>query len=207
MGKKVKDYLRLAEGEIGRVSLIARQTLGYYRDTTSAKELCLHDIVEDVLAVYHSKMRANNISVERDYREIGVMWLRQGEVTQVISNLVTNAIDAMPTGGMLRVIVSETSRSSKEGILLAIHDTGVGIEQKDLPKVFEPFFTTKKEIGNGLGLWLVKQFVEGMGGTITVESRAAFKDKGTTFSIFIPYENNCLQKLHGATELGTPKAC
>jgi signal transduction histidine kinase len=83
----------------------------------------------------------------------------------------------------------------------------VGIEQKDLPKVFEPFFTTKKEIGNGLGLWLVKQFVEGMGGTITVESRAAFKDKGTTFSIFIPYENNCLQKLHGATELGTPKAC
>lgn len=207
MSKKVKDYLQLAEGEIGRVSHIARQTLGYYRDTTSAKQLCLHDIVEDVLAVYDSKIRSNNISVERDYREVGLMWLRHGEVTQVISNLVTNAIDAMPTGGLLRVVVSETSRSSKEGILLAIYDTGMGIEQKDLLKVFEPFFTTKNELGNGLGLWVVKQFVEGMGGTITVESRAALKEKGTTFSIFIPYENNCSQRLPSATELRTRKAC
>jgi PAS domain S-box-containing protein len=207
MDKKVREYLELAEREIGRVSHIAKQTLGYYRDTTSAKKLCLHDTVEDVLAVYQSKLQSNNITVERDFHEIGLIWVREGEVTQIISNLVANAIDAMPTGGLLRVVVSETSRNDKEGILLAIHDNGVGVELNYLSKVFEPFFTTKEELGNGLGLWVVKQFVDGMGGTIDVESRSALKDKGTTFSIFIPYDNNCSKKQKDATELGVQRAC
>jgi PAS domain S-box-containing protein len=187
--KKVKAYLELAESEIERVSHIARQTLGYYRDTTSAKELCFHDIVEDVLTVYHSKMRSMEITLEREFHEVSPISLREGEVNQIISNLVVNAIEAMPTGGLLRVTVAESSRNSKEGILLSIHDTGVGIEQEHLPKLFDPFFTTRKNVGNGLGLWVVKQFVDGMGGTITVESRTVAREKGTTFGIFIPYEN------------------
>jgi signal transduction histidine kinase len=206
MSKKMKGYLELAESEIERVSHIARQTLGYYRDTTSAKELCLHDIVDDVLTVYRSKMRSKGITVEREFHEIGLISLREGEVTQVISNLVANAIDAMPTGGLLRVAVSE-SRSGEEGILLSIHDTGIGIEQKHLSRLFEPFFTTKRNYGNGLGLWIVKQFVEGMGGSITVESRTAVTDKGTTFDIFIPYGNNLRHKRDGVAKAGIPRAC
>jgi signal transduction histidine kinase len=210
MNEKVRGYLTLAESEIERVSHIARQTLGYYRDTTSAKEMCLHDVVEEVLAVYHSKMRSNRITVERDFHEISSIWLRKGEVTQVISNLVANAIDAMPTGGLLRVVVSESSGNGKRGILLVVRDNGLGIEQKHLAKLFDPFFTTKKNLGNGLGLWIVKQFVEGMNGTIAVESDTASKDKGTTFSIFIPYEDNCAKKQmsqDGTATSGTQRTC
>jgi signal transduction histidine kinase len=97
---------------------------------------------------------------------------------RVLSNLVLNAIQAMPSGGNLTVAVSSTDKQ----VIITIEDTGVGIPKKSLPKIFEPFFTTKAQ-GQGLGLSICKKFVEANGGSIEVESE---EGKGTMFTIKLP---------------------
>ena len=104
---------------------------------------------------------------------------------QVISNLIANAIYAMPAGGTLSVSVTDASRS-EEGILLTVEDDGVGIAPKDLPRVFEAFFTTRATVGTGIGLFVAKQFVEGHGGRIGIESSCESDKHGTTVRVFLP---------------------
>jgi PAS domain S-box-containing protein len=184
----VKGYLVTAEKEIERVSLIARQTLGFYRETTSHVPVIMHEIVDDVLTVYQSRFRSRGIQVETSFEAVRALTARKGEVTQIVSNLVANSIDAMPTGGCLRIDVKETSRDG-DGIELVIQDEGTGIKQEDLPRLFEPFFTTKKNVGTGLGLWIVKQFLQNHGGKVSVSSNTEGVHRGTKFSMFFPYAN------------------
>ncbi len=184
----VKGYLVTAEKEIERVSLIARQTLGFYRETTTPGPVMVHEIVDDVLTVYQSRFRSRAIRVETSFEAVRALTARKGEVTQIVSNLVANSIDAMPTGGCLRIDVRETSTDGG-GIQLAIQDQGTGIQEENLPRLFEPFFTTKKNVGTGLGLWIVKQFLQNHSGTISVTSNTDGVQRGTTFSMFFPYAN------------------
>ena len=104
--------------------------------------------------------------------------LRRGEMMQVVSNLIANSIYAMPTGGVLAISV-EDMQESEDGIRLTIQDDGVGIAADDLPKVFDAFFTTRTTVGTGIGLFVAKQFVEGHGGRIDIESRNRPEDHGT----------------------------
>ena len=110
----------------------------------------------------------------------------EGQISQVIHNLVINADQAMPDGGVIRITagVAEGQGSGREGRFLRIlvSDTGNGIEEKNLSKVFDPYFTTKKE-GSGLGLATVYSVVKNHGGFIELESRPG---KGTTFSVYLP---------------------
>jgi signal transduction histidine kinase len=102
-----------------------------------------------------------------------------GLMKRVFSNLIANAVQAMPEGGELTV---DASKSDEEA-LVSFHDTGVGIPQEDFSKLFSPFFTTKAK-GQGLGLAVCKRLVEAHGGEITVESRLG---EGTTFTIRLPH--------------------
>jgi signal transduction histidine kinase len=104
---------------------------------------------------------------------------------QVISNLIANAIYAMPTGGTLSVSVCDTE-SPVEGVALTIADNGVGIPADVLPKVFDAFFTTRTTVGTGIGLFVAKQFVEGHGGQIRIESRVESQKRGTVVRVFLP---------------------
>lgn len=184
----VKGYLVTAEKEIERVSLIARQTLGFYRETTIPAPVVIREIVDDVLTVYQSRFRSRGIRLETCFEPVRALIARKGEVTQIVSNLVSNSIDAMPTGGCLRIDVRETSTDG-DGIELVIQDQGAGIKGENLPRLFEPFFTTKKNVGTGLGLWIVKQFLQNHGGKISVSSNTDGIQRGTTFSMFFPYAN------------------
>jgi signal transduction histidine kinase len=102
------------------------------------------------------------------------------QMSQVMINLVMNAIHAMPEGGRLQIAMSP-----EEGMVkLTIADTGCGIPQEIVAKIFEPFFTTKEfGKGTGLGLTVVKGIIEEHQGTIAVES---VPGKGTTFTILLP---------------------
>jgi signal transduction histidine kinase len=101
-------------------------------------------------------------------------------MSQVLINLVMNAIQAMPEGGMLRVALARADGM----VRLTVADTGHGIAQQDLPKIFDPFFTTKETgKGTGLGLTVVKGIIDEHGGSIQVESDSG---KGTTFTISLP---------------------
>lgn len=104
---------------------------------------------------------------------------------QVISNLVANAIYAMPTGGLLSISVEDVDEPTA-GMELTISDNGVGIAANHLPKVFEAFFTTRTTFGTGIGLFIAKQFVEGHGGEIGIESQTDAKNHGTTARVFLP---------------------
>ena len=111
--------------------------------------------------------------------------LHRGEMMQVVSNLMMNSIYAMPAGGVLSISV-EDAVGSPDDIVLTVQDDGVGIAEADLPRVFEAFFTTRTTVGTGIGLFVAKQFIEGHGGRIDIESRQNGEDHGTTVRVFLP---------------------
>lgn len=104
---------------------------------------------------------------------------------QVVSNLVANAMQAMPTGGLLSISVNDVDEPTS-GMELTISDNGMGIASNHLPRVFEAFFTTRATVGTGIGLFVAKQFVEGHGGEISITSRTDPQDHGTTVRVFLP---------------------
>ena len=193
--ESVKGYLLTAEKEIERVSLIARQTLGFYRETAIPVPVVMHELVSDVLTVYQSRFRSHAIHVETHFGAVRSLTARKGEMIQIISNLVANSIDSMPNGGCLRIEVQEASTDDQDGIVLVVQDQGSGITEAHLKHLFEPFFTTKKNVGTGLGLWVVKQFLDNHGGTVKVTSSAEGVKSGTTFTVFLPFMNRWEEEL------------
>ncbi|MFL6429121.1 MAG: PAS domain S-box protein [Acidobacteriaceae bacterium] len=184
---KALNFLLTAEQEVERVSHLARQTLGYYRDTGSASETYLHDLIENVLTVYHAKVVSGGISVDTRFNDLQKILVSRGEMLQVFSNIIANSIDAMPEGGTLHVATRKLMDPDGDGIQIVIRDTGVGIQQEHLERVFEPFFTTKGDRGTGVGLWVAKQLVERRGGRISIASSAEEGKSGTSITIYIPF--------------------
>ncbi len=180
-----RGFLATAEDELGRVSHIAKQTLGYYRENAAATLASVEDIAKNALAIYEPRCLSANIGVRRSISSSNKIVLRRGEMMQVISNLIANAIYAMPAGGTLSVSVCDAP-SAGDGIVLTVEDDGVGIAPKNLPKVFDAFFTTRTTIGTGIGLFIAKQFVEGHGGRIGIESSCESDKHGTTVRVFLP---------------------
>lgn len=185
--QEIQTYLATAERELERVSHIARQTLGYYRDTGSPSEVRLHELMENVLTVYQSKLLAHNITVETRYSDVRKIYVRSGEIVQVFSNLVSNAVDAMPSGGTLSISITQTMQVERLGLQTVVTDTGHGIRREHLERVFEPFFTTKGNLGTGIGLWVARQLVERHRGQVSISSSAEKGDSGTSVTIFLPF--------------------
>lgn len=184
---KAHHYLLTAEEEVERVSHIARQTLGYYRDTGSPTEVYFHDLVENVLTVYNSRLLATGISVDTRFNDLQKINVSRGEMLQVFSNIIANAVDAMRQGGLLKISTRKLIGSTGDGIQTVIRDTGTGIKPEHLEKIFEPFFTTRGDLGTGIGLWVARQLVERRGGQISVASSTEKGNSGTSITIFIPF--------------------
>jgi PAS domain S-box-containing protein len=180
-----RSFLATAEEELERVSHIAKQTLGYYREIAAASLASLDEIADHVLTIYEPRCIAAGITIRKSLGPSKRVMLRRGEMMQVISNLIANAIYAMPSGGTLTVAVCDAS-SGENGVVLTVEDVGVGIAPKDLPKVFEAFFTTRATFGTGIGLFVAKQFIEGHGGRIGIESSCEPEGHGTTVRVFLP---------------------
>ncbi len=181
------NYLTTAESELGRVSHIAKQTLGYYREHAAASMASLAEIAEHAITIYEPRCTAAGITIEKSLSSSRKVVLRRGEMMQVISNLIANAIYAMPDGGVLSISVSDTATPA-DGVVLYIADNGAGIAPEVLPKVFDAFFTTRTTVGTGIGLFIAKNFVEGHGGQISIESHTQPEKHGTTIRIFLPLQ-------------------
>jgi PAS domain S-box-containing protein len=179
------NYLSSAEDELGRVSHIAKQTLGYYREHASASNASLKEIALHAITIYEPRCKAAGIEIRTTFDSSIKVVLRRGEMMQVISNLIANSIHAMPAGGVLSLSV-EDAKGSPGGIALTVQDDGVGIAPEHLPHVFDAFFTTRSTVGTGIGLFVAKQFIEGHGGQIEIESRNDPENHGTTIRIFLP---------------------
>jgi two-component system NtrC family sensor kinase len=192
----VKQYVQEVLSELSRLTHIARQSLGFYRELTGPQEFDLNESVEDTLNIYLMRFQAKKIHVERKYapeplRLCGV----KGEVRQVISNLLVNAYDALPSSGTLRIETcrvkgtpapDSTSGTSADKVVLRVSDDGPGIAPPTLARIFEPFFTTKQGTGTGLGLWVSDTIVTKHGGTIEVTTSTEPLEHGTTFEMTLP---------------------
>jgi PAS domain S-box-containing protein len=189
ISERVVEYLEMASRELDRVAHITCQTLGFYRDTSSPVRLQPTKVLDDLLLLYEKRFESRNIKLERQYDRAIEITALAGEVRQAFSNLITNAIDAMPGGGKLVLGVSKSHQWNKSrvpGVRITIVDTGSGIERRHRNNLFQPFFTTKADVGTGLGLWLTKSIVEKHSGAIHVKSKTGPDKHGTAFCIFLP---------------------
>lgn len=189
---QVETFLGAAESEVARVSHIAKQTLGFYRENASAVSASLSELVAHAVQIYRPKCEAGGIAVEENLCSTRQIVMRKGEIMQVISNLIANAIYAMPSGGTLSVSVKDVDRADASGVQLTVRDDGTGIAAEQLPRIFDAFFTTRSAIGTGIGLFVAKQFVEGHAGKIRVDSSTDPESHGTAMSIFLPLKANLL---------------
>ncbi|HZS27651.1 MAG TPA: PAS domain S-box protein [Candidatus Angelobacter sp.] len=206
-GKKVGNYLQLASRELDRVSHIARQTLGFYRENSQPTTVNITQILNDLLFLYETRLQARKIKVVKQYDKPMEVTALAGEIRQAFSNLITNAIDAMPAGGTLLVRATEShawSNSCQPGIRITILDTGSGIKPQHRNHLFQPFFTTKADVGTGLGLWITRTIIVKHHGQIRVKSRSGPQIHGTAFSIFLPLHTDVLKP--ESEETDTPNA-
>jgi PAS domain S-box-containing protein len=184
------EYLRLAEQEIGRLDSIAQQALGFVREATSPERMDTSKILEEVVQLYLRKLQQSKIRIEKQSQESVEIFGYPGELRQLLSNLILNAMESMKDGGRLRLRVirmQEKSGDQRQGVRITIADTGSGIPVSSLPHIFEPFYTTKKENGTGLGLWLAYGIVQKHTGWIRVASRTTpGTSTGTVFMVFLP---------------------
>lgn len=186
--EKVASHLKSAKQELNRVAHIARQTLGFYRDSSSPVQLNVASELDLLLGLYQRRYETRNIKVTKEYDEGAEVIALPGEIRQALSNLLTNALDAMPSGGTLALRVRkahEWSPGNVRGVRITIADSGSGIPKEHKQSLFQPFFTTKADVGTGLGLWVTRGIVEKHCGSIRVKSRTE-EPHGTTLSIFLP---------------------
>jgi PAS domain S-box-containing protein len=181
-----RELLDLADRELQRVSQIARQTLGFYRGGPEPGTLRIADVLQDVLASYTPRAAAKQVRLETRVDDPGEIRGRRGELQQLFSNLLANAIDATPSGGHIRFRVRKTRRHGQPGVSIVVADSGAGIPAELRSRIFEPFFTTKQEAGTGLGLWLAREIAEKHAGAISVRSAVPPKRSGSVFAVFLP---------------------
>ncbi|HKE31865.1 MAG TPA: ATP-binding protein [Candidatus Angelobacter sp.] len=185
---QLTQHVNTAERELARVIHITRQTLAFYREFSRPVMTSVPDLLEEVLSIYNRKIDEQGITIHKRFRDVEELRAFPGELRQVFSNLVLNALEALPGAGTISIRVRRaTGVHGNPGIRITVADTGTGIALEDMPRIFEPFFTTKESRGTGLGLWVSLGIVHKHDGSIRVRSSARESRHGTCFVVFIPY--------------------
>jgi PAS domain S-box-containing protein len=165
----------------------------------------LNQVVRDSLAITRPRWEEKKVKggvplqLELELGPVPVVMGRPAELNEVLTNLVLNAIDAMPKGGTLRI---RTRLGDHRHAVITVADTGMGMSDDVRKKVFDPFFTTKGEEGTGLGLSVSHSIVERHGGDLKVDSRPG---EGTTFTITLPIGMNPTGEAAQSGEPGTER--
>jgi PAS domain S-box-containing protein len=186
-----RELLSVADTELRRAAAITSQTLRFHRQATRPTEVSCDELLGTVLSVLRSRIVNSNVSLEKRMRAARRVLCFEGEIRQVVSNLLLNAIDAMPLQGgrlLLRSREGHDQATGRAGLILTIADTGSGMSPQTLSNIFEPFYTTKGVAGTGLGLWISKDILERHHGRLRVRSSKRSGHTGTVFTIFLPFE-------------------
>lgn len=190
-GHEKRAFLEILLKEAERMERTARDTLRFGREVRPVLARCNPNaLVDTVLLLAREEARQHGVEIRAEPAEdVHEVLLDEDKIQQVLLNLLTNAVQAMPGGGSvtIRCRRGAKSKDSKgadrvEGVWITVEDTGPGIPQEDMDRIFEAFYTTKPE-GTGLGLAIAKRIVKAHGGSIRVESVLG---KGSTFSIWLP---------------------
>ncbi len=179
--EKSRQFLSVIIREIDRVDGMIKEMLTLARRSAPNLAACdLPALIDECLQLFDNEAFLRRVTIARAYpRDLSLIQCDRDQIKQVFLNLCTNALQAMPKGGELRV---EAEPASAEGaVAIRFRDTGVGIPRESLSRIFDPFFTTKEE-GTGLGLSVTYGIIENHGGRIAVDSTVG---KGTTFTVWL----------------------
>ena len=186
--EREKEYLAMAEQELFRVTTLTKRLLGLARDNPPILvDANLNEMVEKSLFFVDYRRTQGGVKLRRSLdSSLPLVKADQTSILQVIVNLLQNAIESMPGGGVLTV----TTEADAEWVRLAVSDTGCGISVEDLGRIFYPFFTTKPGTGTGLGLAISQSIAEQHQGGITVSSEVG---KGSTFTLRLPRSKSAVK--------------
>lgn len=187
--EKAKEYLKLAQRELSRVAQISKQTLTFSRETSGPVRIQLAELVEEVLGLHARRIGDKSLRVVRQYDSYEPVTVFPGEMRQVLSNLISNAIEATQSRGRIVIRIRSARRWDNRdgrGLRLSIGDNGTGIPETVRAHLGEPFFTTKGQSGTGLGLWVTQSILTRYGGNMHLRSSVAPARHGTVFSLFLP---------------------
>ncbi len=184
---KRDEYLTMAQQELSRTLQISRAMLSLYRESQAPVEVRMPELIDSVLLLHDRKLKDAQIVVERRYRTPGVIAAFPGEIRQIITNVVSNAIEASGQRGNICVTIKNASvRDRGAGTVVEVEDTGPGVDPAIRKKLFQPFFTTKGEKGTGLGLWVSLGIVQKHGGTMDIQNSTNRRLGGACVRIFLP---------------------
>jgi signal transduction histidine kinase len=189
MGESQIKRLELIDNQLNRVVNIIQQMLNLVRARTpEALSVHVNEVVKDVLFLLSPMMEEHQVKVEQDLPEnLPAVAIDPDSLQQVLINLLTNAIDAMPQGGLIEIYAlyfPSTVPQTSGWVEIGVHDNGMGIAEELQKKIFDPFYTTKPTgKGTGLGLALCKDIIERYQGSIRLDSSPG---KGTVFYLKIP---------------------
>jgi PAS domain S-box-containing protein len=201
---EIKQFLDLAQREVRRVAVIANQTLQFHGRSTTPEPVRGQDVVNGSLALYQGRLLNAQIQVEQRHKATSPVLCIEGEMRQVLNNLIGNAIDALPAGGGRILIRSRDATdwsSGRRGVVLTFGDTGVGMSPETRKRAFEPFFSTKGSGGTGLGLWICSQLVKQNHGGLRVRSRTGPSQTGTVLRLFLPHASAAGEVAHAVAPL------
>ncbi len=179
---RVSEYCQLLDEQVLNLTQLSRQTLSFYKAPETIQVIAVSALAEAALRVHHKNILAKHIQLHKKLLAGVTAEVNPGAMLQVLSNLVANALDALPSNGVLAVSI----KRSAEEVHVTVADNGPGIPRSVLPKIFDPFFTTKEERGTGLGLAISKAIVEKHYGRIRTRSTTSPTRNGTAFRVSIP---------------------
>jgi PAS domain S-box-containing protein len=188
----MRKYLDTIEEELDRISHLTRQTLGFYREAKAPSAVRVGPMLDSLISFFGNRARNRGIEILQEIRRDPEIYAIAGEIRQVITNLLSNSIDAIGSGGLIRIRVDAARLHGQHspGIRITVADSGPGIPPPVRAKLFEPFFTTKQDVGTGLGLWVCTNIVKRHRGSIRVKSSTAMGRSWTVFSVFLPNGQN-----------------
>ena len=189
---EVLTYVLTAEAELSRISLITTQTLRFHKQSTRQLTISCAELIGGALEIYLRRIADKGISVEKRKRAHKSVICFEGEIRQVLNNLIANSIDAMADKGgrlLLRSREATDWKTGRAGLVITVADNGCGMTERTQRRIFEPFFTTKGLTGTGLGLWVSCEIINRHKGDLRVRSSQRAGQSGTVFTMFLPYDS------------------
>jgi signal transduction histidine kinase len=177
-------YLNEADIQLRSLGEITSRSLAFIRLDTDLKEVDLVELATSALRLHHQQISTKRINVQTRSSEVARACVRKGEIFQVVANLLTNAIEALPHSGSLHVRIA----TQHSATIITIADNGSGIPESMRETLFESFKSNKSD-GNGLGLWIVNKIITSHGGKIQYRSSSARGRSGTVLRIALPTQN------------------
>jgi PAS domain S-box-containing protein len=179
-GRAKEEDVEMILQQVQRASQIIRGLLEFSREGfVHFEEVDINAAIEEMLGFMENMIKSRDVRVVKRLGDVPKIAGDKTMLQQVLVNLITNACQAMPQGGEIRI----TTRRKNGDVEIEISDTGVGIRKEHLSKIFDPFFTTKDRDGSGLGLAVSHSIIKRHGGEISVESELG---RGSTFTIVLP---------------------